>query len=128
MMKSKKIHKYYFHMKRYLAGFLCLVLAPHIWGASIFLIYKQKKTITIACDPAEEQVVQTALELFKRDCLAVFSSPTTKDTQKGDIIVGTVGKSSLFTDYGIDTSVLSNKKQAFLLTVSAEGKASHSRK
>jgi hypothetical protein len=121
MMKSKKIHKYYFHMKRYLAGFLCLVLAPHIWAQASFNL-QAEKTITIACDPAEEQVVQTALELFKRDCLAVFSSPTTKDTQKGDIIVGTVGKSSLFADYGIDTSVLSNKKQAFLLTVSAEGK------
>ena len=41
-------------MKRYLAGFLCLVLAPHIWAQASFNL-QAEKTITIACDPAEEQ-------------------------------------------------------------------------
>lgn len=80
------------------------------------------QSVTLACDKTEAQVVQTALRLFMRDYQSVFSAPAVMNVRKGDIIVGTVGKTSLVEATGVDLSCLKDKKQAFLLTVLPDGK------
>lgn len=72
--------------------------------------------VTITCDISEKQVVNTALDLFSRDCQTVFSAPLQR-SKKGNIIIGTAGKSSLLERYIDDVAVLKGKKQAFLLKV-----------
>ncbi len=80
------------------------------------------KPITVAVDTSEDVVVQTALELFASDYQAVFSAPVLTQSKQGDIIIGTLGKSPLLAEAGVDISVLKGKKQAFLLSVSPNGK------
>lgn len=80
------------------------------------------QSVTLVSDNTEEQVVQTALKLFMRDYQSVFSTPAVMNVRKGDIIVGTVGKTSLVEATGVDLSCLKDKKQAFLLTVLPDGK------
>lgn len=76
----------------------------------------------MACDNAEEKVVQTALKLFIRDYQSVFSASAAVDARQGNIIVGTVGKSPLLKAVSADVSALTGKKQAFLLQVLPDGK------
>lgn len=76
----------------------------------------------MACDNAEEKVVQTALQLFIRDYQSVFSASAAVDARQGNIIVGTVGKSPLLKAVSADVSALTGKKQAFLLQVLPDGK------
>ena len=76
----------------------------------------------MACDNAEEKVVQTALKLFIRDYQSVFSASAAVDARQGNIIVGTVGKSPLLKVVSADVSALAGKKQAFLLQVLPDGK------
>lgn len=78
--------------------------------------------IKLACDNAEEKVVQTALKLFIRDYQSVFSASAAVDARQGNIIVGTVGKSPLLKAVSADVSALTGKKQAFLLQVLPDGK------
>ncbi|MEO5116432.1 glycosyl hydrolase 115 family protein, partial [Bacteroides ovatus] len=52
----------------------------------------------------------------------VLSATTELNDKVGAIVVGTVGQSNLINETGIDLSALKNKKQAFLLTVSQDGK------
>lgn len=77
--------------------------------------------IKLACDNAEEKVVQTALKLFIRDYQSVFSASAAVDARQGNIIVGTVGKSPLLKAVSADVSALTGKKQAFLLQVLPDG-------
>mgnify|MGYP000487377788 FL=1 len=70
----------------------------------------------------QEQVVHTALELLRRDLQTVLSATAKVETNTGTILIGTAGRSELIDQSGVDTSVLKGKKQAFLLTVSPEGK------
>lgn len=106
-------------MKKGVISLILLFIAQLGW-AQFNLCSGQ--SVTLACDKTEAQVVQTALKLFACDYQSVFSAPAITDTWKGDIIVGTVGKTSLVEATGVDLSCLKDKKQAFLLTVLPDGK------
>lgn len=103
-------------------GFIGLVF---LWVAQICCAQfslRSDKPIKLACDNAEEKVVQTALKLFIRDYQSVFSASAAVDARQGNIIVGTVGKSPLLKAVSADVSALAGKKQAFLLQVLPDGK------
>lgn len=103
-------------------GFIGLVF---LWVTQIccaqFSLHSDQP-IKLACDNAEEKVVQTALKLFIRDYQSVFSASATVDARQGNIIVGTVGKSPLIKMTNADVSALTDKKQAFQLQVLPDGK------
>ena len=101
-------------------GFIGLVF---LWVTQICCAQfslRSDQPIKLACDNAEEKVVQTALKLFIRDYQSVFSAAV--DARQGNIIVGTVGKSPLLKAVSADVSALAGKKQAFLLQVLPDGK------
>lgn len=98
-------------------GFIGLVF---LWVTQICCAQfslRSDQPIKLACDNAEEKVVQTALKLFIRDYQSVFSASAAVDARQGNIIVGTVGKSPLLKAVSADVSALTGKKQAFLLQV-----------
>ena len=103
-------------------GFIGLVflLVTQICCAQFSL--RSDQPIKLACDNAEEKVVQTALKLFIRDYQSVFSASAAVDARQGNIIVATVGKSPLLKAVSADVSALAGKKQAFLLQVLPDGK------
>ena len=82
------------------------------------------KTVSVAYADQEKPVVHTAMQLLCRDMKAVlFSSMNTKaNADEADVIVGTMGVSEQINHSGVDVSALKGKKQAFLLTVSSNGK------
>ena len=99
------------------------------WVAALPIQGKQKdfiltsgQKVEIACSPSEELVVRTALEMLGRDIQNVLSATTQVNEKTGTIIAGTLGQSELIGRADIDVSVLKDKKQAFLLAVSPEGK------
>lgn len=100
-----------------------LIVTLSVYGQSDFVL-KSGQPVTIVCSDSEEEVVHTALNLFNRDFETVFSAKTviTPKDKKGTIIVGTIGQSNLIDKTGIDLSPIENKKEAFLLTVSPDGK------
>ena len=103
-------------------GFIGLVF---LWVTQICCAQfslRSDQPIKLACDNAEEKVVQTALKLFIRDYQSVFSASAAVDARQGNIIVGTVGKSPLLKAVSADVSALIGKKQAFLLQVLPDGK------
>ena len=103
-------------------GFIGLVF---LWVTQICCAQfslRSDQPIKLACDNAEEKVVQTALKLFIRDYQSVFSASAAVDARQGNIIVGTVGKSPLLKAVSADVSALAGKKQAFLLRVLPDGK------
>ena len=103
-------------------GFIGLVF---LWVTQICCAQfslRPDQPIKLACDNAEEKVVQTALKLFIRDYQSVFSASAAVDARQGNIIVGTVGKSPLLKAVSADVSALAGKKQAFLLQVLPDGK------
>ena len=103
-------------------GLLCLAF---LWVTQICCAQfslRSNQPIKLACDNAEEKVVQTALKLFIRDYQSVFSASAAVDARQGNIIVGTVGKSPLLKVVSADVSALAGKKQAFLLQVLPDGK------
>ena len=103
-------------------GFIGLVF---LWVTQICCAQfslRSDQPIKLACDNAEEKVVQTALKLFMRDYQSVFSASAAVDARQGNIIVGTVGKSPLLKAVSADVSALAGKKQAFLLQVLPDGK------
>ncbi|WP_417189217.1 glycosyl hydrolase 115 family protein [Bacteroides sp.] len=102
-----------------------------LFGLAFFLVtqiccaqfnLRSDQPIKLACDNAEEKVVQTALKLFICDYQSVFSASAAVDVRQGNIIVGTVGKSPLLKAVSADVSALTGKKQAFLLQVLPDGK------
>ena len=102
-------------------GFIGLVF---LWVTQICCAQfslRSDQPIKLACDNAEEKVVQTALKLFIRDYQSVFSASAAVDARQGNIIVGTVGKSPLLKAVSADVSALIGKKQAFLLQVLPDG-------
>lgn len=104
---------------------ISLIVALPVQGKQKDFLLTSGQTVEIACSPSEELVVRTALEMLSRDIQAVLSAATQVNEKAGTIIVGTLGQSELIERAGIDVSVLSvlkGKKQAFLLTVSSEGK------
>lgn len=103
-------------------GFIGLVF---LWVTQICCAQfslRSDQPIKLACDNAEEKVVQTALKLFIRDYQSVFSASAAVDARQGNIIVGTVGKSPLLKAVSADVNALTGKKQAFLLQVLPDGK------
>lgn len=103
-------------------GFIGLVF---LWVTQICCAQfslRSDQPVKLACDNAEEKVVQTALKLFIRDYQSVFSVSAAVDVRQGNIIVGTVGKSPLLKTVSADVSALAGKKQAFLLQVLPDGK------
>lgn len=103
-------------------GFIGLVF---LWVTQICCAQfslRSDQPIKLACDNAEEKVVQTALKLFIRDYQSVFSASAAVDARQGNIIVGTVGKNPLLKAVSADVSALAGKKQAFLLQVLPDGK------
>ena len=100
--------------------FIFLMVALPIRSKDFVLTSGQ--TVIIACSPFEELVVRTALEMLGRDIQTVLSSTTQANEKTGEIVIGTVGQSELISRTGIDVSALKGKKQAFLLSVSPEGK------
>ena len=103
-------------------GFIGLVF---LWVTQICCAQfslRSDQPIKLACDNAEEKVVQTALKLFIRDYQSVFSASAAVDARQGNIIVGTVGKSPLLKAVSAGVSALTGKKQAFLLQVLPDGK------
>lgn len=99
------------------------ITALSVYGQHHFVL-KLGEPVSIACSESEDKVVYTALNLLNRDIESVFSTHTsiTSKSQKGTIIVGTIGQSKLIDEIGIDLSLIKNKKEAFLLTVSSNGK------
>ena len=103
-------------------GFIGLVF---LWVTQICCAQfslRSDQPIKLACDNAEEKVVQTALKLFMRDYQSVFSASAAVAARQGNIIVGTVGKSPLLKAVSADVSALTGKKQVFLLQVLPDGK------
>ena len=103
-------------------GFIGLVF---LWVTQICCAQfslRSDQPVKLACDNAEEKVVQTALKLFIRDYQSVFSASAAVDVRQENIIVGTVGKSPLLKAVSADVSALAGKKQAFLLQVLPDGK------
>lgn len=99
---------------------LVLLLVAQMTCAQFML--RSGQSLTLACDNAEEKVVQTALTLFARDYQSVFSASAATDIRQGNVIVGTLGRSPLLKATGADLSALQGKKQAFLLNVLPDGK------
>lgn len=106
-------------MKKIILSLLLFAVAQVSWAQ---FILNAGKPVVLAYDKSEGMVVHTALELFTRDCQAVLSAAVRQDGKAGHIIIGTVGKSSLLAETGVDVSTLEGKKQAFLLTVLPDGK------
>lgn len=106
-------------MRKGIISLILLFIAQLGWAQ---FNLRSGQSVALACDNAEEPVVQTALKLFARDYQSVFSAPAVANVRKGDIIVGTVGKASLVETSGVDVSCLKDKRQAFLLAVLPDGK------
>lgn len=107
--------------KLFLLFVLWIAVLP-VHGKQKDFVLPSGQSVSIACAHSEEVVVHTALELLNRDIQTVLSSNSRVNNSSGEIIVGTAGRSELIDQSGVDTSVLKGKKQAFLLTVSPEGK------
>lgn len=107
--------------KLFLLFVLWIAVLP-VHGKQKDFVLPSGQSVSIACAHSEEVVVHTALELLSRDIQTVLSSNSRVNNSSGEIIVGTAGRSELIDQSGVDTSVLKGKKQAFLLTVSPEGK------
>lgn len=108
--------------KTLLPLFLFLMTVLSVQGKQKEFILQSGQTVTIACCNSEKLVVRTSLEMLGHDIRTVLSATTELNDKVGAIVVGTVGQSNLINETGIDLSALKNKKQAFLLTVSQDGK------
>lgn len=102
--------------------FLFLIVTLTIHGKQKDFVLNAKQAVTVACNDSEEPVVHTALELLARDMQTVLSATVQVNENAGKIVAGTIGRSELLTQTGVDVSILKGKRQAFLLTVSPEGK------
>ena len=85
-------------------------------------VLQSGQPVAIACSGSEAPVVRTSLDLLSRDLQTVLSATAHVDTNTGNILVGTIGQSKLIEQAGIDIFALKNKKQAFMLAVSEDGK------
>ena len=108
---------------RILFSFLAWVaVIVSVQGKQKDFVLQSGRPVAIACSGSEAPVVRTSLDLLSRDLQTVLSATAHIDTNTGNIIVGTIRQSKLIEQAGIDISALKNKKQAFLLTVSEDGK------
>ena len=108
---------------RILFSFLAWVaVIVSVQGKQKDFVLQSGRPVAIACSGSEAPVVRTSLDLLSRDLQTVLSATAHIDTNTGNIIVGTIGQSKLIEQAGIDISALKNKKQAFMLAVSEDGK------
>ena len=108
---------------RILFSFLAWVaVIVSVQGKQKDFVLQSGQPVAIACSGSEVPVVRTSLDLLSRDLQTVLSATAHIDTNTGNIIVGTIGQSKLIEQAGIDISALKNKKQAFMLAVSEDGK------
>ena len=108
---------------RILFSFLAWVaVIVSVQGKQKDFVLQSGRPVAIACSGSEAPVVRTSLDLLFRDLQTVLSATAHVDANTGNILVGTIGQSKLIEQAGIDISALKNKKQAFLLTVSEDGK------
>lgn len=108
---------------RILFSFLAWVaVIVSVQGKQKDFVLQSGRPVAIACSGSEAPVVRTSLDLLSRDLQTVLSATAHVDTNTGNIIVGTIGQSKLIEQAGIDISALKNKKQAFMLAVSEDGK------
>lgn len=108
---------------RILFSFLAWVaVIVSVQGKQKDFVLQSGRPVAIACSGSEAPVVRTSLDLLSRDLQTVLSATAHIDTNTGNILVGTIGQSKLIEQAGIDISALKNKKQAFMLAVSEDGK------
>ena len=108
---------------RILFSFLAWVaVIVSVQGKQKDFVLQSGQPVAIACSGSEAPVVRTSLDLLSRDLQTVLSATAHIDTNTGNILVGTIGQSKLIEQAGIDISALKNKKQAFMLAVSEDGK------
>ena len=108
---------------RILFSFLAWVaVIVSVQGKQKDFVLQSGQSVAIACSGSEAPVVRTSLDLLSRDLQTVLSATAHIDTNTGNIIVGTIRQSKLIEQAGIDISALKNKKQAFMLAVSEDGK------
>lgn len=98
-------------------GLITLLLLTTIQVCHAQFSLQSGQPVNIAIDRTEKNVVHTALQLFMQDYQAVFSAVARKDAGQGNIIIGTIGQSTLPEIAAADVSGLEDKKQAFILTV-----------
>lgn len=108
---------------RILFSFLAWVaVIVSVQGRQKDFVLQSGRPVAIACSGSEAPVVRTSLDLLSRDLQTVLSATAHIDINTGNILVGTIGQSKLIEQAGIDISALKNKKQAFMLAVSEDGK------
>ena len=108
---------------RILFSFLAWVaVIVSVQGKQKDFVLQSGRPVAIACSGSEAPVVRTSLDLLSRDLQTVLSATAHIDTNTGNILVGTIGQSKLIEQAGIDIFALKNKKQAFMLAVSEDGK------
>ena len=108
---------------RILFSFLAWVaVIVSVQGKQKDFVLQSGRPVAIACSGSEAPVVRTSLDLLSRDLQTVLSATAHIDTNTGNILVGTIGRSKLIEQAGIHISALKNKKQAFMLAVSEDGK------
>lgn len=115
-------YRTFFPFKILFSIFAFAAVALSVHGKQQDFIIQSGGTVGIACSGSEAPVVRTSLELLCRDLQTVLSATTNVDANTGNIIIGTAGQSQLIEQTGIDVAALKGKKQAFLLTVSQDGK------
>jgi len=110
-------------LKKVISFLTFFIAALSVYGQSNFVL-KAGEPVTVACSDSEAEVVRTALNLLHSDIESVFSARTTvvAECKNSMILVGTIGQSDWIDKAGIDLSPIKNKREAFMLTVSADGK------
>lgn len=81
------------------------------------------KNIFLVVEKNEEKVVHLAIDLLKRDVKSVLDAElTTSKLQDAHLIIGTIGQSSLLTNYTKELSSIEGHHEAFLLKVLEDGR------
>ena len=81
------------------------------------------KNIFLVVEKNEEKVVHLAIDLLKRDVKSVLDAElTTSKLQDAHVIIGTIGQSSLLTNYTKELSSIEGHHEAFLLKVLKDGR------
>lgn len=105
-----------------LSGLLCYSTLSARDTNSDFTLHTGQ-AITFACDTTKEaDVLKTALGMASGDLKKVLAATTTIAPTEGDIIIGTYGIDPVLQNADVDLSALKGKHEAFLMTVSPNGK------
>lgn len=102
-------------MRKYLF-FLFLYYSVAAFALSVGFSIKSSQKIDISVEKTEENIVKNAFRLLEHDLSSVLDA-TVNISDKGSIIIGTLGKSNLVESLNIDFSCIRNKSQAFVISV-----------